>query len=46
MGWDPDGVKYRAPYGGFPMAKLLAMTGLEPAQYATGLEPAMFRSDV
>ena len=28
------------------MAKWLAMTGLEPAQYATGLEPAMFRSEV
>ena len=25
------------------MAKWLAMTGLEPAYYATGLEPAMFQ---
>ena len=28
------------------MAKRLAMTGLEPAHYAAGLEPAMFRSEV
>ena len=28
------------------IAKWLAMTGLEPAHYATGLEPAMFRSEV
>ena len=30
----------------FQVLKWLAMTGLEPAQYATGLEPAMFRSEV
>ena len=28
----------------FTNTKCLAMTGLEPAQIATGLEPAMFRS--
>ena len=28
------------------MAKCLAMTGLEPAHYATGLEPAILRSEV
>ena len=26
--------------------KVLAMTGLEPAHYATGLEPAMFKAEV
>ena len=29
-----------------PWQKVLAMTGLEPAHYATGLEPAMIRSEV
>ena len=30
----------------FKVAKCLAMTGFEPALYPTGLEPAMFRSEV
>ena len=30
----------------FQVAKCLAMTGLEPASFAAGLEPAMFRSEV
>ena len=38
--------KSHHPFGLWCFAKWLAMTGLEPAHYATGLEPAMFRSEV
>ena len=42
----PQNIGFHFVNGVLGFAKWLAMTGLEPAQNATGFEPIMFRSEV